>query len=98
MRPEARPLEFTNGRAHFYRKKKVDSDSQQNEPAWKNVMLLAAVKHIITTLHYICATDRYCRTQKVCQVKIITYCLFVCLLYVNINDGDTCVTNLTVMQ
>ncbi len=24
MRPEARPIEFRNGRAHFYRKKKVD--------------------------------------------------------------------------
>ncbi len=24
MRPEARPIEFTNGRAHFYGKKKVD--------------------------------------------------------------------------
>ncbi len=32
MKPEARPLEFTNGRAHFYRKKKVDSDSQQMNP------------------------------------------------------------------
>ncbi len=24
MRPEARSIEFTNGRAHFYGKKKVD--------------------------------------------------------------------------
>ncbi len=24
MRPEARPIEFTNGRAHFYGKKKED--------------------------------------------------------------------------
>ncbi len=27
MRPEARPIEFTNGRGHFYGKKKVDSIS-----------------------------------------------------------------------
>ncbi len=25
MRPEARPIEFTNGRTHFYSKKKVDT-------------------------------------------------------------------------
>ncbi len=28
MRPEARPFEFTNGRAHFYGKKKVDIVSE----------------------------------------------------------------------
>ncbi len=27
MRPEARPIEFANGHAHFYGKKKVDSFS-----------------------------------------------------------------------
>ncbi len=26
MRPEARPIEFTNGHAHFYGKKKVDRE------------------------------------------------------------------------
>ncbi len=28
MRPEARPIEFTNGHAHFYGKKKVDKVGQ----------------------------------------------------------------------
>ncbi len=28
MRPEARPIELTNGRAHFYSKKKVDISQQ----------------------------------------------------------------------
>ncbi len=52
---------------------------------------LAAVKKI--TLH-LYATTKYCRTQKACQVKIITNCLFVI-----INDGDKCViANLNIQQ
>ncbi len=31
MRPVARPTEFTNGRAHFYSKKKMDNESVRLE-------------------------------------------------------------------
>ncbi len=61
------------------------SDSQQNEPVWKNVTGSCKTHNFITTLH-LYATVKYCRTQKVCQVKIITNRLFVI-----INDGDKCV-------
>ncbi len=30
MRPEARPIEFTNGRSPFYDKKNVDITAQKN--------------------------------------------------------------------
>ncbi len=69
----------TSGDYRFY------SDSQQNEPVWKNVTGSCKTHNFITTLH-LYATVKYCRTQKVCQVKIITNRLFVI-----INDGDKCV-------
>ncbi len=50
MRPEARPIEFTNGRTHFYGKKKVDTQKM----CWgfhKNIQQHNSILHVVKWLY-----------------------------------------------
>lgn len=52
-RPEARPIEFTNGRGHFYGKKKVDMVSLDTNTI---LQVLTHLSHSEIFLSFFCVT------------------------------------------